>query len=422
MQTMKSSYFQRSFFSARLLFFCISIANILLFFALCIFKKQYLLQWLSMGNHSVSLCDYFMNVQFAAYRENIYGISVNSQFPPFAYMLYYYIMRITSNGRFPDISMSLEELKMQPYQLMIFMMFLAVGIFLLVRAVDEVRASKAEQNLLIFAIAFSSPVFAGAIERGNIVLHVACLLILALYWKDSETGWKREVALWLIAISAGLKIYPAFMGLLYIKEKRWKEAFRLVLYGLFIFFVPFAFFGGIPTILEYARKLIGLMNQSYSGRFQFIRGVLSCLGIEGKAAMICSILFISVLILGVLRSRNEIRRMTYLASLMALVPGNAFRYTLMFFMFPLCKLFEKRDCGGEDYVSAALLGMIFTIPTIFGMVTGFQFKYNAYSLVELRLYFAAWGFLFWAFFCDAKDALMCFSNFLREKANIYELH
>jgi hypothetical protein len=54
----------------------------------------------------------------------------------------------------------------------------------------------------------------------------------------------RETALFLFAIAAALKLYPAVFGILYLVKKRYKEAGRLIIYGFLFFFVPFVFFQG----------------------------------------------------------------------------------------------------------------------------------------------------------------------------------
>lgn len=404
---LKKTMLKRPVLSVSSLFLLISIANILLFFVICIFKRQYMLQWLAMENRSVSLCDYFMHISFVEHRKNVYFVSDLACFPPFAYMLYYYIMRITTNGPLPDIS--IDELRVEPYQLMVFVIFLAIGILLLVQAINELKTTKVVKNLLMLTILFSTPVFAGALERGNITLHVAALLLLALSWKDSEVKWKKEAALFLIAISAGLKIYPAVVGLIYLREKRWKEAVRLILYGMIIFFVPFIFFGGLSGLKQYIKLLVSLMSYTYSGRFQFIKGLLNFIGINGICANVGTIIFTVLLIAGIFLSRQDTRRASYIAAFMAFVPGNAFRYSLLYFILPLSVLVSKNKlvCSREDYIDAILLGLVFTIPTIFGCITGFKLRNETYyySYVELRLYIAAWLFLFFQFFCDAADVM-----------------
>lgn len=74
---------------------------------------------------------------------------------------------------------------------------------------------------------------------------VLILLMYACAWMDSVKKAEKEAALILIAFAAGLKLYPAIWGVFYLAEKRYKEAIRLIIYGILLFFLPFIFFQGV---------------------------------------------------------------------------------------------------------------------------------------------------------------------------------
>ena len=99
--------------------------------------------------------------------------------------------------------------------------------------------------LVIVMITLSSSFVFGIIECANIAFLVLILLLLAIDFRESESKIKQELAMIFIAIAAAIKVYPAIFGLLYIAEREYKKAIRLVIYGLLFFFVPFAFTGGI---------------------------------------------------------------------------------------------------------------------------------------------------------------------------------
>lgn len=89
-------------------------------------------------------------------------------------------------------------------------------------------------------------------------LKETVLLMLRLALRDSPNKILREAALIFVAVSAGFKLYPALFGFLWIAEKRYKEAARLVLYGLLAFFVPFFFVDSftnyLSTFIQYLDK------------------------------------------------------------------------------------------------------------------------------------------------------------------------
>lgn len=114
-------------------------------------------------------------------------------------------------------------------------------------------ARKGKRWLLAATLLLSAPSLY-AFERGNIVLLSAVLSTLFLYGYDRDSRLTREVAFLALAASAALKIYPALFGLLLLFEKRWKEAARLVLYGLAFALLPFLCIEGglrnLPLLLS----------------------------------------------------------------------------------------------------------------------------------------------------------------------------
>lgn len=103
------------------------------------------------------------------------------------------------------------------------------------------------------AVLISEAFIFGVTERGNSVMIVCILLMLALDLRKSRIAWHRELALVMIAIAAGVKIYPAVFGCLYLFEKQWKQAGRLLCYGILCFFMPFLFFGGTDGMVQFFR-------------------------------------------------------------------------------------------------------------------------------------------------------------------------
>ena len=93
------------------------------------------------------------------------------------------------------------------------------------------EAQRRQDRFLAVLLLCSYP-FWLAIERGNMSLLVLLLLMYAMSLRDSERAAEREFALILIAVAAALKLYPAIFGVLYLAQKRYKEALRLQAYFL----------------------------------------------------------------------------------------------------------------------------------------------------------------------------------------------
>ena len=166
--------------------------------------------------------------------------------------------------------------------------------------------------LVTVLILFSWPVFGMALQNGNIVILVSILLGTAIYLRRSPSKVFREIALILIAIAAGFKIYPAFAGIIYLKEKRWSEAGRLLLYGIAFSFLPFIFFGGIEGIKNFFGLLLTREHEIVY-RYNTIRGglntVFNIFGFDVELGNVLAIvgeqvfLFLSVIM--ILLSKSE---------------------------------------------------------------------------------------------------------------------
>lgn len=402
------------------LYLFISLFSTALFFLLLPFLGQHGFDWLIMENNShYESADYFLCILFSLGKQNVYHFGIDACYSPLSYAFFYCISKMTSAGEllkevdlfsipYEQMINMTSELLASPYQLMAFLLYITAGIFLYVFAIEELNINKRKKQLLILTIISSVPLMFGAVERGNLTMYVAALVLIAFILKDSSSPVKREIALLLIAIAAGLKFYPAFMGLLYLKEKRFKEAGRLIGYGLFFVFVPFLFFGGWDGMLQLLKSLSALAIQNnYTGRVQFFKGVITAFGIHGKAGSLLNMVFILMLILFMLATKNKTRMMTYLAAALAFYPPNAYRYTLLFFLLPMFAWIEEESGKRTvcSYVTAVLLSFIFSIPTIFGLCTNFKLNFGFYTLtyVEFFIYLAAWSFLAFEMIRDVRE-------------------
>ena len=204
--------------------------------------------------------DHFMHIGFASvpWGTNIYEISPQACFPPFAYLIYGFLARII--GYQAENPADILSHRFLSHNMTIFVICCLVCILMLAYAVSlHIKKSGFTYQFWFPCILILSyPIALSSIERGNDVLLVAILLCIAFAWKEDPSRVKREAAMILIAVCAGLKIYPAIAGLLYIKEKRYSEAIRLVLYGIIVFFVPFIFFDGMNGFLTFFHTIIEL--------------------------------------------------------------------------------------------------------------------------------------------------------------------
>ena len=117
-------------------------------------------------------------------------------------------------------------------------------------------------NLVTLCILFNYSLLY-AFERGNIIIIAMLLSMIFIQYKDSDNKYLQEIALISLGLSAGLKIYPAVLGLLLIYEKQYLKALRTIIYGVCSFILPvFAFHEGISGLRKFIEILMSFSSTS----------------------------------------------------------------------------------------------------------------------------------------------------------------
>ena len=365
--------------------------------------------WLLMENKDLDFCDFSMHLNFIADRKNLYlrAHDYEGCFPPLSYIMYMWFYRVLQRpGTMPN---SVDDIVHMPYFHFIVLYYTLVSILLFVYAINMYGSEDKKKNRILFVcLLFSVPFMSGAVFVANSTLLVMILLLIALKMRKSEVQYKREIALLLIAICAGFKIYPAVFGILYLLEKRYKEAIRLTIYGILFFFVPFAFFGGMEGFGHWMNNVRSTVGMDRYGRIQSIRGLLYSAmqhqGIQGGDFLLklAPIVFFLVMLLLTCITKSEFRRLFFICAVMVFFPNNAYRYTLCYFAIPLITYLLDTDgtesaSNGIMCVEMFVYSMIFAIPVMFGIVTGFELTFPYYTLTYVEMHIYIWAYILLAF-------------------------
>ena len=107
---------------------------------------------------------------------------------------------------------------------------------------------------LAIALVLSYPMIY-CIQRGNLLLLSMALSMFFVFYRGDKRKWVRELSLIALAIAAGFKLYPAVLGLLLVREKEYKRALRLIVYGLVFTVLPFFFYDGFDSMRDLAVNL-----------------------------------------------------------------------------------------------------------------------------------------------------------------------
>lgn len=374
------------------LFFMVSITGIIISFIIALTPYAGPVDWFDMGGvASRRFMDFFAHFGFSSKKQELYQYATGmwGLFPPINY-IFYYPLFLLSGGQpvlIPDEVLATSNFELitdyvesyMPVSSMTFMyycIFVSFILFCIIRSIGKKRETVS--ILLFLTLMFSAEYLWGTLQRGNAAMIVVVLLLLALYWKESEIKWKRECALLLTALCAAMKIYPAIFGLLYLKEKRWKEALRLTLYGLLLFFVPFAFFGGIEA-LKLWFGYVGEAGQILRiGRINYISGIVDTIALYlsggtvttglGIYSRLISVAYLVLMLLLALFSKSKYRTMFFLCCAMIFFPINANRYTLAYLSIPLI-FYIKEEPEGKPWVTMLLYGLLFSMPSLYGIIS-----------------------------------------------------
>jgi len=121
-----------------------------------------------------------------------------------------------------------------------------------------------------------------AIERGNIVILSGILVLIFVLFYRSENKVIKELALISLAISAGMKLYPALLGILLIKRKDWLSAVRTVIYGIASVVLPMFAFGGLSMLDDWLGIVTnfgasGTVGWTGTGVENILNNIIRCL-------------------------------------------------------------------------------------------------------------------------------------------------
>ena len=393
----------------RNLFYLISAAGILLYFLLSLPYGGRLYAWMVQENApEIRFIDYFSHLESVENPGRLYlqiaqdaDGSYAAVFPPLAYALYYLLCRLTAVAGGRPAGMKIEAV---PGALSVFTLYLIFNAVIFLAAIEITGKRDRKKDLLLFTLLMLSAVFAGSgYMLGNSAVLVAGLLLLALSLKDSPRAPRRELGLLTLAVCVAMKLYPAVFGLVFLKEKRYKDLLRLILYSLVLTFAPFCFFGGIEGLQAWIGNLTGpLESAGLYGRPQFLKGafytVIRMLTGREEAAL-STALTVAVCLAWIWlawRSSSAWRTQFFLICVMVFFPSGAYRYTLAYFSIPLAFLLksepEEKPGAWPVGTVSALYGLLYTIPVWWLPVCpiGRAFSVRTLTGVEIYLYLIAY--------------------------------
>ncbi len=200
--------------------------------------------------------DYFMdffNTMMDANRDDLY---TNRWviYPPLIEIFFRLITNVVPDGS----TMTSFELRSYQSAIIVFVLIFAICFTVLGVLYFSEKKGTWFEKIAFVVITFVSLPFLSVIDRGNIIIMAVVFSALFVHLYKSEKALYREIAYICLAIGAAIKLYPAVLIMLLLKDKNWFGFLRCGIYCAILFFVPFLYFGNVTeNIQAYFRNIFG---------------------------------------------------------------------------------------------------------------------------------------------------------------------
>ena len=279
-----------------------------------------------------------------------YG-NIHSIYPPFAFLPFYLFALICKPAltQYIDGTITLEQLAKAPSFIISFLLFYAICMAIVLLLSAKMSKFKGKKLVYLLVSIFCFAPFAFCLFRGNNIIFACILVMLFFMMYNSEKRWQRELANVCLAGAAAVKIYPALLLIFFIKDRRFLDLLKTLLYSVILIFLPFLLIkGGFANIKEIWNNFTHFNGGE--GRDASWNNI----GFDGLASKIATLLHLPVLhsilsklfrfgsiivtIVALCLSHNSKQKMQpVLITLLTyeLFQGVSYAYTLVFLIIPI---------------------------------------------------------------------------------------
>lgn len=273
------------------------------------------------------------------------------------------------------------DLRVNAFAFLCFWIMFTFAIVLLAKLCMENLEGTSFQKKLFVALSLLSTGVIWAIERGNIVIWaMVCTMYFCFNYEKTER-LSREISYLSLGIAISLKIYPALFCILLLKQKKYKEILKIIVYVIIFTVFPLLISGGFDALFAYIGTLFNQASVSSNLRAGYLNGLSimltfsRALGIE--SAYMSNIVFFRIInyvfcivlsIAAVYLVDKKWVQFIALVFAMFLLPGITHTYMLTFASIPLIIfLNEERKLSLQNIF--ALLGFLL-LTTILPITNG----------------------------------------------------
>ena len=274
-----------------------------------------------------------------------------------------------------------DVLKMQQF-IIPFIFYILVTSVLMFYAFMKYKGGDKKEKLFCYAICVFSGSMLFAFERANSIIVAFIGMLFFLVLKDSKSKILKEIGLISLAVASAIKLYPIVLFVLILKDKKYKDLLRGLIYSLMLFVLPmFLFYDGFSDIVRMFENLSGFTSTrglSTGVKLSFSKMIilpLSLFDLSNETLFAIGDVFKYVLSVGcVFASLFCKEKWKTLCACVCFIYGfqdTVATYVLILFIIPAIALIDGvRENKKINYVYTALLALIISAPAIVNPVTG----------------------------------------------------
>lgn len=179
--------------------------------------------------------------------------AIHSIYPPFAFLPFYLFALICKPALVSYINgeITLAQLSTNASFIISFLLFYIICMAIVMLIVAKMSKFKGKKLVYLLVCTFCFAPFAYCLFRGNNIIFACILVMLFFLMYNSEKRWQREIANLCLAGAVAIKIYPALLLLFFIKDRRFLDLLKTLIYAGILIFIPFLLIeGGFKNIKE----------------------------------------------------------------------------------------------------------------------------------------------------------------------------
>ena len=296
--------------------------------------------------------DFFNNLIYTSEKNPYFNTTLGfgeKAYLPLSYLLYYFFAKFENFS-----SMDLDHATRSNGGILGIVIFSIISIILLFHSISKLNNNK-EFNFVQTIIILFSGITLFSIERGNLIIITASLVIYFLAFHESKSKNERIFSLISLCFAVVLKGYPVIFGMLLLKKSQFKSILFCVFLTVIISFVPFIFFkNGFNNIPQFLNNFLANGNQynykQFFPRFglpHLVFCISKFLKLDNKNVdllILLSRLFIYVFAVFTLylffKEKDKWKSIAFLTIILIQIPINSALYTGLYFL-PVIILFFK---------------------------------------------------------------------------------